>query len=111
MGLDLRPDVDVIFDNFGQRTTAIITPIGFSPVTTVLIEKSTPRPVRTFDGIVVQDLRPRVAIRRSAVAELPEKSTIEATLNAQARVWRVDTIEQIDGQFIHAIVSPIPVQA
>lgn len=102
---DLRPPIAGFLDYFAVPAT--VTPNGGGPVLTQVIEEPPPKWVQQINGIVVGDLRPRCAIPRADVDELPEGSLIEATLSGRDGTWNVDRIDRVDAEFYHAVVSKV----
>jgi hypothetical protein len=108
VSLNLRPPLNIVFQQFGQ--SALVWPIGYPVTFATIIEKSVPKPTRTFEGIIVEDARPRVAIRSDEVPALPEGSLVDATLQGKTITWRVDRVEHLDSDGVMTVVlSPVPV--
>jgi hypothetical protein len=102
---DLRPPIDGFLDYFAVPAT--VTPLNSGSVVTQVIEEPAPKWVQQIHGIVVGDLRPRCAVPRTDVNELPEGSAIEATLSGRDGSWNVDRIDRIDAEFFHVVVSKV----
>jgi hypothetical protein len=100
---DLRPPIDGFLDYFAVPAT--VTPIGGGSVATQVIEEPAPKWVQQVNGIVVGDLRPRCAVPRADVDELPEGSSIDATLSGRDGTWNVDRVDRVDSEFFHVVLS------
>lgn len=93
--LDLRPPLTPFFDTFA--IPAVVTPLNGDPVNASAIWIGSLLMIaRTMGGLPApMDLRPRIALRRDEVPDLPLGSQILAPrlLGGTPETWIVDKIE------------------